>query len=176
MVLNNEVINRGKVKQTQTFQSPITHWNSSSDDGIFYTPEGGVIEQSIILSQTAQTTFGFLRLMFDSLLNESDQLSLRLITQKEVLELVRTKDKVQLLVNQQLIEEVEYGDSSLTVQMVINDERVGCFVIGKRIHTLANRLPITSFYNQPFVFEVVVRIDHQSNIVLKELVYEYVNE
>ena len=176
MVLNKEVINRGKVKQTVTFQSPSNHWRLSANDGIFYTPEGGVLEQSLTLTQTAQTTFGFLRLMFDATLNITDQLSLRLITQNELIELVKTKDKVQLLVNQQLIEEVEYVDSSLTLQMVINDERVGCFVIGKRIHTLANRLHIASFYTQPFVFEVVATIDNQSKIILKELVYEYVNE
>jgi len=176
MVLNNEVINRGKVKQTDTFQLPSNHWKLSSNDGIFYTPEGGVLQRSLTIAKPAQTTFGFLRLMFDAELNESDQLALRLITQSEVIELVRTKDKVQLLVNQQLIEEVEYVDSSLTLQLVINDERVGCFVIGKRIHTLSNRLPIASFYNQPYVFEVVTTIDNQSKIILKELVYEYVNE
>ena len=80
------------------------------------------------------------------------------------------------MVNQQLIKEVEYTASSVTLQLVINDERVGCFVIGNRIHTLANRLPIASFYNQPFVFDVTSTIEHQSKIILKELVYEYVNE
>ena len=174
--MNNEVINRGKVKQTDNFQSPSNHWKISSNGGVFYTPEGGVLERSLTLTQTAKTTFGFIRLMFDAVLNESDQLALRLITQNEVIELVRTKDAVQLLLNQELIEEVEYLSSSLTLQLVINDERVGCFVIGKRIHTLANRLPIASFYNQAFVFELVATIAHQSNIILKELVYEYVNE
>jgi hypothetical protein len=176
MVLNNEVINRGKVKQTETFQSPSDHWKISSNDGIFYTPEGGVLEQSLTLTQSAKTTFGFLRLMFDATLNITDQLSLQLISQNEVIELIKTKDKVQLLVNQQLIKEVEYTASSVTLQLVINDERVGCFVIGNRIHTLANRLPIASFYNQPFVFDVTSTIEHQSKIILKELVYEYVNE
>jgi len=149
--LNNEVTNRGKVKQTQTFQSPT-------------------------LSQTAQTTFGFLRLMVDATLNGEDSLSLRLITQSEILELVKTKDAVQLFVNQVLIKEVKYSATSVTLQWVINDERVGCFVIGKRIHTLANRLSIASFYNQPFVFEVTATINQESTMVLKELVYEYVNE
>jgi len=174
--LNNEVIDRGKVKQIETFHSPGDHWDISPKDGVFYTPEGGVLDQSLTLSQTAKTTFGFLRLMVDATLNNTDQLSLRLITQSEVIELVKTKEAVRLFVNQQLIEEVEYSDSLFTLQLVMNDERVGCFVIGKRIHTLANRLSIASFYNQPFVFEVAATIEHQSKIVLKELVYEYVNE
>jgi len=174
--LNNELVNRGKVQQINTFQSPSNHWTISSNEGIFYTPDGGVLEQSISLTQTAKTTFGFLRLMFDASLKESDQLSLRLITQNEVVELVKTNGAVKLIVNQQLIKEVEYTASSVTLQLVINDERVGCFVIGNRIHTLANRLPIASFYNQPFVFDVTSTIEHQSKIILKELVYEYVNE
>ena len=174
--MNNKAIQRGKVQQTDTFQSPSHHWDLVPTGGIFYSPTGGRIDQSVTLSQTAKTTFGFLRLTIESTLNNTDQLSLRLITNKEVVELVKTKEAVQLLVDHQPIEEVEHLGSSFTLQWVINDERVGCFLIGKRIHTLANRLPIASFYRQPYVFEVQTTIEHQSSITLKELVYEYVNE
>jgi hypothetical protein len=58
----------------------------------------------------------------------------------------------------------------------LNDERVGCLVIGKRIYPLMSRQPIASFEEQAYEFIVATTIASASTVVLEELLYESVNE
>jgi hypothetical protein len=174
--LSSEFIDRGKVIQIETFDAPSSFWTCTPTDAVSITDQGALVSRSVILQQTAKTTFGFIRLLIDATLVDSDTTSLVLVTSEESIELRKTKDTVGLYINGNVLEEVDYDSSQVTLQFVLNDERVGCFAIGHRIHTLASRYKVASFDQQPYQFELKTRINHSSHVILKEVVYESVSE
>ena len=174
--MSKEFIDRGKVIQIETFDEQSSFWTSTPSDAVSLTDQGAFIAHSVVLRQTAKTTFGFLRVTVDATLKTSDRMAVSLTTPEETVELRKSKDAIGLYINGDLLEEVDYAESQVTLQLVLNDERVGCFAIGQRIHPLASRYKIASFHHQPYIFEITTVFDDESNVMIKEIVYESVSE
>ena len=162
--------------QIETFATSSDVWQLTPLEEGDFSRQGLTIRSSVTLQQTAISTFGFLRLtLLVDLLGE-DEVTLSLKTSKETVTIGRTASTIYVAINHNVVLTQPFHEAHSTLQLVLNDERVGCLVIGKRIHPLMSRQQIASFQDQPYEFIIATSIALNSTVVIEELMYESVNE
>jgi hypothetical protein len=176
MSLSIQTSERGKVLQIETFQTTSDVWQLTPLDEGDFSRQGLTLRSSVTLSQTAISTFGFLRLKLVVDLLGEDAVTLTLKTINEEVTIGRTAFNIYVAIGKEIVLTQPFQEAHCTLQLVLNDERVGCLVIGKRIHPLLSRQPIASFEEQAYEFIVATTIASTSTVVIEELLYESVNE
>jgi hypothetical protein len=176
MSLTTLTSERGKELQTETFQTASPYWQITPSTEGDYSHLGLTLRSSARLAQTAKTTFGFVRLTLNAQLVGDDEVALHLRTSNEEVIIGKTASTIYVSINNRNVVEQPYTSTKLTMQLVLNDERVGCMVIGSRVIPLLSRQEISSFQTKPYEFIVSTTIHSSSIVVLKELLYESVNE
>jgi len=174
--LSIQTSERGKVLQIETFQTTSDVWELTPLTAGDVSRQGLTLRESATLQQTAISTFGFLRMKVLVELGGSDAVTLSVKTSKETITIGRTAKSIYLLVDGERRQDIAFEEPYCTMQLVLNDERVGGLVIGKRIHPLLSRHPVASFENQAYEFVVETSISSRSTVVIEELLYESVNE
>jgi hypothetical protein len=176
MSLTNLTSERGKDLQTETFQAVSPYWQITPSMEGDYSHVGLTLRKSARLVQTAKTTFGFVRLSMSAELVGDDEVALHLKTNNEEIVIGKTASTIYVSMNHRTLVEHPNTSTNLSMQLVLNDERVGCMVIGSRVIPLLSRQQIASFQTKPYEFIVSTTILSSSTVVLKELRYESVHE
>lgn len=162
--------------QIETFATSSDVWQLTPLNEGDFSHQGLTLRSSATLEQTAISTFGFLRVkLLVDLLGE-DIVTLTLKTNTEEVTVGRTASTMYASVNNEVLVTVPFTEAHCTLQLVLNDERVGCLVIGKRIVPMLSRQAIASFDDQPYEFILSTLIASKSTVVIEELLYESVNE
>ena len=162
--------------QIETFATSSDVWQLTPLEEGDFSHQGLTIRSSVTLKQTAISTFGFLRLTLLVELLGEDEVTLSLKTSKETVTIGRTAASVYAALNGEVLVTHPLSDVHCSMQVVLNDERVGCLVIGKRIYPLMSRQQIASFDEQAYEFVLATSISSGSTVVIEELLYESVNE
>ena len=169
-------LERGKRIQTEAFLSPSDAWYIEPQDAVSFTTQGLDVHHTVALTQTATSTFGFLRVHLKASLKGKDTVDLRVLTASETLSVQLTKDTVALYRNAERLNEFANQQTDITIQILFNDERIGAMVVGPRVQTLAQRLPVASFRAQAYEMRLATTFHHGSRVLIKEIVYETVEE
>lgn len=162
--------------QIETFDTASDVWQITPLMEGDFSRQGLTLRSSVTLTQTAISTFGFLRLKLVVDLLGEDAVTLTLKTSNEEVTIGRTMSSIYVAIDNNMVLTQPFQEAHCTLQLVLNDERVGCLVIGKRIHPLLSRQQIASFDKQAYEFIVASSIASKSTVVIEELLYESVNE
>lgn len=162
--------------QIETFATSSDVWQLTPSSAGDFSRQGLTLRASATLEQTAVSTFGFLRVKLLVELLGDDEVTLTLQTSNEKVTIGRNASSIYASFNGEVVVTQPFAEAHCTLQLVLNDQRVGCLVIGQRIVPLLSRQAIASFNEQPYEFIVSSSITNNSIVVIEEVMYESVNE